>query len=298
MLKCRMSSAALVCALAAACGGNSPSGPTPVDAPPSTPPSTQTFTMSGTVRDAATNDPVTSARVQFMTGINAGRIAVADSLGRYSLSELRAGAGLLRAYGPLHAASERTVTIVGDVQADFGVSRLTTSPPPPPYTYTGTVWDSRGTPVGGAAVTMIRDSGANPLGIVTSGADGTFTITIRTSANTVRVSRDGFVQRENPAPYLHTSTATVNVTIARITRYALQPIQPLAVGGNATLLAEVDTDDGLRSVGRAYTATRSSDEAVVSVAGSGVIIARAPGTATITTEYSGMTAILNVTVVP
>jgi len=284
-------------ALTGACGSDSPTGPTPVP-PPVAPPAGQTFALSGTIRDSSTSAPVPSARVQFMSGINAGRLAVSGSDGRYSLSGLRAGTGLVRFYGLEHAASERSYTVAADATLDISLSRTFAAVPPAPYTYAGTVWDSRGQAVAGAAVTVIRDSGANPLGIVSSGADGTFSITTQSTANIIRVTRDGFVSVENPAPPVLQLVTVVNVTIPRITRYALQPIASLRVGQTATLVAEVDTDDGLTSSGPAYTSTTSNDEAVVAVTALGSIVARAPGTATITASYSGMTATAAVTVVP
>ena len=284
-------------ALAAACGGGSPTGPTPV--PPTVPPpSGQTFTLSGTIAEFSTGAPVPSARVQFMSGINAGRLAVAGADGRYSLSGLRAGTGNVRVYGPEHAAIERSYPIVADAILDVGLARTTASTPPAPYTYTGTIWDSRGQPVAGAAVTVIRDSGASPLGIVSSGADGRFSITTQSTANVIRVTRDGFVSVENPAPPALQASTVVNVTIPRITRYALQPVANVRVGQSVTLIADVDTDDGLTSSGQAYTTTTSSDEAVAAVSGLGAIVARAPGTATVTATYSGLTATTAITVVP
>jgi hypothetical protein len=283
--------------LIAACGGDSPTGPTPVP-PTVAPPSGQTFTLSGTVRDSSTNAPVPSARVQFMSGINAGRLAVAGTDGRYALSGLRAGTGVVRVYGLEHAATERSYPIVADATLDVGLARATAAAPPAPYTYAGTVWDSRGQAVAGAAVTVIRDSGANPLGIVSSGADGTFSITTQSTATFIRVTRDGFVSVENAAPPALQPVTVVNVTIPRITRYALQPLASLRVGQSAILTADVETDDGLTSIGRAYTSTTSSDEAVVAVSGLGAIVARAPGTATVTASYSGLTATTAITVVP
>ena len=284
--------------LALSCGQSSPTGPTPVTPPAGTPSTGQTFTLSGAVRDAATTEPVRSARVQFMTGVNAGRLAVTDDTGRYVLTELRAGTGTVRAYGPQHAPAERPIQIAADLQEDFAITRATVETARPPFTYTGTIWDSRGAPVAGAAVTIIRDSGANPLGIVTTGADGAFTITVQSSANVIRVSRQGYVQRENPAPPVLTGAAVANATIPRIVRYAFQPVAALRVGQTATLMTEVDTDDGLRATGRAYEATTSGDDAVVAIASLGVIVARAPGMATIAGTYSGLSATIAVQVAP
>ena len=283
--------------LTAACGSDRPTGPTPV--PPAVPPpASQTFTLSGTIRDVSMNAPIVAANVQFMTGINAGRLASSGSDGRYTLSSLRAGTGVVRVYGPEHAATERSYTVAADATLDVGLTRTVAATLPAPYTYAGTIWDSRGNPVEGAAVAVIRDSGANPLGIVTSGTDGTFSITTQSTANLVRVSRDGFVSVENPAPPALDTRTVVNVTIPRITRYALQAIPALRVGQTATLQSEVDTDDGLTSVGRAYTSTTSSNEAIAAVSGLGALVARAPGTATVTAVYSGLTATQNVQVIP
>jgi hypothetical protein len=233
-----------------------------------------------------------------MTGINAGRLATSDTTGRYTVSGLRAGVGLVRVYGPEHSATERNYTIAGDATLDVGLAPRTAAPATAPYTYAGTIWDSRGDPVSGAAVAIIRDSGATPLALATSGADGTFSVTTQSTANSIRVTRDGFVSVENPAPPALQATTVANVTIPRITRYALQVVPTLAVGQSATLQTEVDTDDGLRSVGRAYTSTTSSNETVLAVTGLGSIVARAPGSVTVTAVYSGLTATLNVQVVP
>jgi hypothetical protein len=133
---------------------------------------------------------------------------------------------------------------------------------------------------------------------VTSGSDGTFSITTQSTANVVRVSRDGFVSVENPAPPALQARTLVNVTIPRITRYALQAVPNLRVGQSATLQTEVDTDDGLTSAGRAYTSTTSSNDAIVALSGLGTLVAPAPGTATVTAVYSGLTATQSVQVIP
>ncbi|MGH9349142.1 MAG: hypothetical protein ACRD26_17945, partial [Vicinamibacterales bacterium] len=272
--------------------------PSPSPPPVPAPPAGHTHTLAGRITDADSGQPVSAARVQFMTGVNAGRLASTGVDGRYSLSELRAGSGLVRGYGPRHAAVEETISVPVDVAADFVLTATTPGSTAAPFTYRGTIWDSRGAPVGGAAVSMIRDAAANPLAVVTTGADGTFTITTQSTASIVRVTRDGHLPVENPAPPPLASTTVVNVTLPRITRYALQAIQPLRVGQSATLTAEVDTDDGLTSVGRAYISTTSSDEGVIAVTGLGAIVARAPGTATITAAYSGLTTTLSVQVLP
>jgi hypothetical protein len=232
-----------------------------------------------------------------MTGVNAGRIGVAASDGRYTLFSLRAGSGLVRVYGPQHGAVERTVALPAAADVDFAVTASGPSAQQPPFTYRGIVWDSRGSPVSGAIVSMIRDSGANPLAVVTSGAEGTFTVTTQTTANTVRATRDGHVQVENPAPLALAPTTEVNITLPRITTYRLQEIAALRVGQSATLIAEVVTDDGLTSTGRTYVSTTSSNEAVAT-AELGSVLARAPGTAVITASYSGLTATLTLQVIP
>jgi hypothetical protein len=282
--------------VAAACGSSTPTGPSPTTPVPP-PPAAQTHVLSGRVIDAATGQGVASARIQFMTGVNAGRLTVAGSDGRYTLSELRTGSGLMRAYGPQHSAVERTIALPAAADVDFTVTAATPANQPAPYTYRGIVWDSRGSPVSGATVSMIRDSGANPLAVVTTGAEGSFTVTTQTTANTVRVTRDGHLPRENPAPPVLSATTEVNVTLPRITTYRLQEIPPLRVGQSATLMAEVVTDDGLTSVGRAYESTSSSSETVAS-AELGNILARAPGTTVITAFYSGLTATLTLQVIP
>ena len=286
----------LVGIVAVACGSSTPTSPSPTPPIPA-PPAAETHTLLGRVVDAATGQGVGSARVQFMTGVNAGRVAVAGSDGRYSLSALRTGSGLVRAYGPQHAALERTVALPAAADIDFAVTASGPSSQQPPFTYRGIVWDSRGSPVSGAIVSMIRDSGANPLAAVTSGAEGTFTITTQTTATTIRVTRDGHVPAENPAPLALAATTEVNITLPRITTYRLQEIPALRVGQSATLIAEVVTDDGLTSVGRTYSSTMSNNEAIAT-AELGSILARAPGTAVITASYSGLTATLTLQVIP
>jgi hypothetical protein len=286
---------AVLALLAVACGESSPTGPS---TPPPTvpPPAAQTFSLSGRITDSATGQGVSTARVQFMTGINAGRVAAPSTDGRYNVGELRAGAGLVRVYGPQHTPLERTLTVPVEGAVDFALTAAPGGSVQPPFTYRGVVWDSRGTPVSGASVTMIRDSGANPLAIVTSGGDGTFTVTTQTTASFVRVTRDGHVTIENTAPLAVGATTEVNVTLPRITRYALQAVAALRVGQSATLATEVTTDDGLTSVGRAYVSTVSSNEAVVAVSGLGNVVAQSPGTVVITAAYNGLTATVNVQV--
>jgi hypothetical protein len=287
--------AAVLAVVAIACGESSPTGPS-TPAPTVPPPAAQTFTVSGRITDSASGQAVSTARVQFMTGVNAGRMAAATTDGRYTLAELRAGAGLVRVYGPQHAAAERTMTIPAEGPVDFALTSTTPATIQPPFTYRGVVWDSRAAPVGGAAVSMIRDSGANPLAVVTTGADGTFAVTTQTTANFVRVTRDGHVTVENTAPLVLGPTTEVNVTVPRITRYVLQAVAPLRIGQSAILMTEVTTDDGLTSVGRAYVSTVSSNEAVAAMVGLGSVVAQAPGTAVVTAAYNGLTATVNIQV--
>ncbi len=231
-----------------------------------------------------------------MTGINAGRVGTTAGDGGYSITQLRAGAGGVRAYGPEHGVVERALTVTADTTADFVLGRAIRPAARPPFTYAGIVWDSLGTPVTGAAVSMIRDSGANPLAIVTSGGDGAFVVTTQTTANVVRVTRDGYVQIENPAPLALESLTVVNVAIPRIVGYQVQPVGTLRVGSTAQVMTEVATDDGLRSTGQFYASLISSNGGVAAIEG-GQVIARAPGTATITAMYYGVTATLAVSVV-
>lgn len=287
---------ALLALVAVQCGQDTPSGPGPAPSPIPTPPAARTYTLSGIVRDVATGMPVSFARLQFMTGINAGRLGMAESSGRYTLTELRVGSGRLSVYAVEYAAVERTYDVVADATLDLELTKTGVPDALPPFTYSGTVWDSLGSPIAGALVTLSRDSGGST--VATTGPDGRYSITVQQTPANLTVSREGFVSHQGFAPPPLAPITLANVSIRRIVRYTLQAVQPLSVGQSVILMADLDTDDGLRSTGRLYASTSSSNEAVLAAVGLGSLLARSPGTATITAVYFGVTTTMNVTVAP
>lgn len=187
---------AVVCAAVAAlllmCAcGNKPSGPA------SPTPVTTSYTLSGTVNETS---PVTGAvsdvRIDVLDGPNAGRSAITDSGGRYSMSGLASGVFQLRASKSGYVRLERNVSLDSNTTLDLNVVRA--------CFIGGTVREApNGTASFGATVKIVNDPGGASAPAIVSGttnADGSYRLDgIPCGAvRRLRVEKSGFVPQELP----------------------------------------------------------------------------------------------------
>lgn len=135
-------------------------------------------TATGEVVSARGRDPIAGAEVTLYTDLGPRR-ARTDDRGGFSLSELAPGAGRLRVRASGFAPASLAVDVPDNRgRRPFALPRVELAEA---GTASGEVVDMRGDPVAGARVA--RDqvptwllSGANPEGVVSTGADGSFTL--------------------------------------------------------------------------------------------------------------------------
>lgn len=90
------------------------------------------FTLHGVVSEDPDNVPILDARVEVISGVNAGRFSATDGNGYYSIPELRVAGFTIRASKPGFQAVERTVTGGSAARFDILLRSLTPAPVPPP----------------------------------------------------------------------------------------------------------------------------------------------------------------------
>lgn len=86
------------------------------------PPSAR-FTLTGVIRDAASQAAIPGARVEIISGVNQPSAATTDDRGVYELRDLIAGAFRLRASANGFDAGEQNVTVPANPEADFLLRR-------------------------------------------------------------------------------------------------------------------------------------------------------------------------------
>jgi hypothetical protein len=96
-----------------------------------------TSTLSGHVSDGASRKGVPSAMVQVIGGPNAGRNALTDDSGFYSLPSLVRGSVTIRVTRSGYESAEATTALAADRLLDLLITAL----PPPPFT--GATFDVR-----------------------------------------------------------------------------------------------------------------------------------------------------------
>jgi hypothetical protein len=87
-------------------------------------------TVSGVVSDSVTGRGIPSGSVQVLDGPNAGRSALTDESGFYSLPALIQGSFAIRVTRSGYESAESMTTLSGDARVDFAIRAL----PPPPFT--------------------------------------------------------------------------------------------------------------------------------------------------------------------
>ncbi len=270
-----------------------------VTAPPAETP--QTGLIDGTVRDA--DGAVVGALVEVTA--SPGGSATTGTAGTFSF-RLPVGVTKLRATKSGYYPRETDVIVqagatapVAIVLEKFAVSQPV---PQPPYTVNGMVRNGRGVPVPGAEVWIYGNNSPidNRYGVTFTDAAGHYTVSSPQRApQSVRAMKDGHIPRDvsilgaPDAP----STWTVDVVLVHIDRYTLLPISTLTVGQSVQLEAHTDLDDGSAQRGFLIFQLTSSDPSVVQVQTSyGRVQGVAPGTATVTATYYGVTTTLQIRV--
>lgn len=266
----------------------------------------QTGTFEGTVAQLDTGQRLEGVLVEATSGVAAGRATFTSGAGVFRF-ELPAGTTRFRWSKAGYVTREAEYVTTAGVRTEVQVflQKAATPPPfpPPPYTFTGTVTDSRRNPVGGAEIWLY--SNGSPIddrrGTGFADSSGRYTIVLQRTAQSVRAMKDGYVPNDvfvfaAPSP---STTFVTDVTIRKIDRYTLLSPTSIKVGELARMEGRVELDDGSSVTGCVCFSLVSSDPSVVAVDGtgsSGMIRGVAPGSATITGTYFGVTTTLVVSV--
>ena len=266
----------------------------------------QTGIFEGTVAQLDTGQRLEGVLVEATIGVGAGRATFTSGAGVFRF-ELPPGTTRFKWSKDGYLAREGDYTIVAGTRSEVQVwlQKVTTPAPfpPPPYTFTGTVRDSRRNAVGGAEIWLY--SNGSPIddrrGTGFADSSGRYTIVLQRTAQSVRAMKDGYVPNDvfifaAPSP---STTFVTDVTIRKIDRYTLLSPTSIRVGDSARVEGRVELDDGSSVTGCVCFSLVSSNPSVVAVDGSGssgVIHGVAPGSATITGTYFGVTTTLVVRV--
>lgn len=267
----------------------------------------QIGTFEGTVQQADTGERLEGVLVEATSGVGAGRATFTSGAGVFRF-ELPPGTTRFRWSKEGYVSREDEYTIVAGIRSEVQVwlQKVTTPPPfpPPPYTFTGTVRDSRRNPVVGAEIWLYRNS--SPIddrrGTGFADSSGRYSIVLQRTAQSVRAMKDGYVPNSASILAWSNSSATfvTDVTIKKIDRYMLLSPTSIRVGELTRMEGRAELDDGSSITGGCVCVQLvSSDPSVVAIDGtgsSGMIRGVAPGSATITGTYLGVETTLVVRV--
>ena len=96
-----------------------------------TPPAT--FAVNGTVTDGTSHGVLPNITVQIVSGTNAGRSALTDSAGNYTIGTLAAGTFSISAAATSYQTTTQQVSLTGNARVDLVLQRVgAPSPTPPP----------------------------------------------------------------------------------------------------------------------------------------------------------------------
>jgi len=91
-----------------------------------------TFTLNGTVTDGTSHGILPGITVQVASGTNAGKSAVTDSSGNYSMIGLAAGTFTLSASATSYQTATQQVTLSANTRVDLVLQRVAPTPTPTP----------------------------------------------------------------------------------------------------------------------------------------------------------------------
>jgi len=289
-----------------ACGDSdrptSPSTGAPgnVTSPPAETP--QTGLIDGTVRDA--DGAVVGALVEVTAA--PGGSATTGTAGTFSF-RLPVGITRLRATKSGYYPRETDVIVQAGATAPVGIvlERFAGSQPvpQPPYTVKGLVRNGRGALVPGAEVWIYGNNSPidNRYGVTFTDGTGHYTvISPERFPHAVKAMKDGHITRDVSiltGPDANSTVTVEDVVLVHIDRYTLVPIPPLTVGQSVQLEGQTDLDDGSTQRGFLISQITSSNPSVVQVQTNyGRVQGIAPGTATVTATYYGVTTTLQIRV--
>jgi hypothetical protein len=241
--------------------------------------------MSGVVRDQLTSGTIANARLEVVSGINAGKTAWSDSGGLYRFEQLKAGATRVRTTASNYDARESDVSISGDLTMNVQLA------PVMPYLYSGIVTDGSGRPVVGATVRGGPNSASTD-------ANGRYEFRSPYSSVPGNVYPPAGYERK-PIRFTDSFVLTPgqNITIRRITGLMIAPPATLAVGAQSYVSTQVTFDTGAVESPVLEVFELSSSDLSILKAGSGSleldrvsIWGVAVGTASVTGRYFGVSS--------
>lgn len=223
------------------------------EVPPIVPVTPQTYSISGTITDAATRTGIAGARVEALNGANVGKAATTDSRGGYTIDGLVAETFRMRASASGYGTGEQNVTVPANPRADFELQPLAQAPCS--YTVTPGGPISVGFGAGTSSLAIARTSGSCAwrasasvgwitLGTSSGGADATLPFTYKDNptfvgrVGTISVAWDGgsvdvLVSQSNSPP----------ICVASLTVGGDNPFAVPAAGGQ--YVATVKLPDGV-----------------------------------------------------
>jgi carboxypeptidase family protein/all-beta uncharacterized protein len=224
----------------------SANGTAPVP-PVGEPPPAQTYSLTGVITDVSTHAGIQGARLEVLSGANAGKSAVADASGTYVIDQLVADSFRLRASASGYDAGEQGVAVPANARADFELRR--TAPASCAYAVAPSGAVSVGFVAGQLTVTITRTSGAcawqaasNVAWITTSssGGDGSATLIASYQSNASFVGRTGTLT-------VSWSGGSAQITVGQAAESpAFCRIVTVTVGGQSTI--------GVTAAGGRFTA--------------------------------------------
>ena len=139
-------------AITIACGGAPPTSPSPV-ATPVVASGEITYTLAGSVREWPTVTGIADATVSVIDGVDAGRAAMTDEVGRYRLAGLRGGTFAIAVSAPDHAPYTTRVVLAANQALDFQLRHSGVT-----YEVEGRVQDEDGRVLAGGVVSFSYSS--------------------------------------------------------------------------------------------------------------------------------------------
>ncbi|MCA1595385.1 MAG: carboxypeptidase regulatory-like domain-containing protein, partial [Chloroflexi bacterium] len=143
-------------------------------------------TISGTVVDAATGQPVPDVEVILSPATGTAVVHTTGPDGTYQFTDIRPGPFTIRVHKPGYADVNQNIEVIGGQTNTLNFKTAAQQ-----GAVVGRAVDANGAPVAGATVTIVDASGAT-VSTRTSGADGTFLERLNPGTYTVNVTATGY----------------------------------------------------------------------------------------------------------